>query len=541
MYLGCIARKLAVLLAVFLVALLSAPFAARAACAGPPELTARLKAHPTTENALALGNWFASHQQFDCAAGTLHDALAKDTNSAQLHYFYALALAAGKHIPEAIPELQQSIRLQPDVIPPHLLLASLYARSDQDMEAAQEWQKVLVIDPKNEQALDGLSGELMNHSDFSGTAALLYPAPRTEKLAIRLAQALGLLSYLDQANTVLTEALKENPDSAALARALAVVLVRQRKRDDAVALLQKTVAEHPNDLDATVELYQLLVLTNHFDLARPMTARLMTARPHDRDVLYLTGIMERSAGEYDQAKKHLQESVAIDPDFFNSRYNLGLVEVMLREWEPAKENLEKAIALGTIEPQAHFELAKSLNALGDHDRAQEELKKYQDLKRNEEASVEAAMAAAEADKSLDEGRFSEAIVSYRQAVEAQPDSAYFHYKLSIALHKSGNVDAERKELEEAVRLDPKLPGAQHNLGYLLAHQGDAEGAVVHFRLAVEAAPRWTEAWINLAGELAVSAHYADARKAVAQALELDPHNAQARKLSDMLARDPNAQ
>jgi tetratricopeptide (TPR) repeat protein len=537
MYSGRIARKLAVLLAVFP----AAPFAAQAACAGPPELTARLKAHPTTENAIALGNWFAARQQYACAAETFHAGLAKDANSAQLHYFYALALVAEKRVPEAIPELQESMHLQPAALPPHLLLASLYSHSDKYTEAAQEWQKALAIDPKNEQALDGLSGVLMSQSDFTGAAALLYPAPRTEKLAIRLAQALGLMNYLDQADAVLVEAMKANPNSAALARARAVVLVQQRKKDDAIALLQKTVAAHPNDFDAAVDLYQLLVLTNHFDQASPMTARLMAARPHDRDVLYLTGILERSAGNYEQAKKYLAESVAIDPEFFNSRYNLGLAEVMMREWQPAKENLEKAIALGTLEPQAHFELAKALNALGEHDRAQEELKKYQDAKRKEETTVEASMAAAEGSKALDEGRLNEAIASYRQAIEVAPDSGYYHYQLSLVMHKSGDLNAERKELEEAVRLDPRLPGAQHALGYLLAHQGDAEGAVEHFRMAVEASPRWTEAWVNLAGELAVSAHFAEARQAVARALEIDPQNAQARRLSEMLARDPNAQ
>ena len=534
---GCIARKMAVLLAVFL----GAPFAARALCAGPPELTARLKAHPTTENAIALGNWFATHQQFPCAAETFRAALQKDANSAQLHYLYALTLAAEKQVPDAIPELKEAVRLQPEIPAPHLLLASLYAHANQHTEAAEEWQKVLAIDPKNEPALDGLSGELINQSDFIGAAALLYPAPRTEKLAIRLAQALGLLNYLDRADAVLVEAIKENPDSVGLARARAVVLVRQRKNVDAIELLKTAVNAHPEDIDVAVELYQLLVLTNHIDQARPMTARLIAARPHDREVLYLTGTLERSLGNYPLARKYLEESVAIDPEFFNSRYNLGMVDVMLGEWQPAKENLEKAIALGTVEPQAHFQLAKALNNLGERERAQEELKKYQDMKKNEEVTLEAGMASAEGDKLLDEDRIEEAILSYREAVRAEPETAYYHYKLSLALHKSGNVDEERKELEQTVRLDPKMPGAQHNLGYLLAHQGDAEGAVEHFRLAVEAAPRWTEAWINLAGELAVTGHFAEARKAVARALQLDPQNAQARKLSDMLARDPHAQ
>ena len=115
------------------------------------------------------------------------------------------------------------------------------------------------------------------------------------------------------------------------------------------------------------------------------------------------------------------------------------------------------------------------------------------------------------------------------------------YKLSIALHKAGDQAGERAQLEEAVKVEPKLASAQNQLGYILSRAGDADGAIEHFRMAVQAAPAWTEAWINLAAELAVGAHFSEAQDAVAKALVLDPGNAQARALSDRLARDPAAQ
>ena len=481
------------------------------------------------------------HQQFACAAETFHAGLKQDAGSAQLHYLYALALTAEKHVADAIPELQESIRLQPDVLKPHLVLASLYAGAGKPVEAAKEWQKVLAIDPKNEQALDGLSGEFIDHGDYGDAASLLYPAPRTEKLAIRLSQALGLMNQLDKANEVLAEALKANPHSVALARAQSVVLVHLHNPDNAIAVLQKAVSEHPSDLAATSDLYQLYVLIGHLKEAAAMKDKLLAARPHDRDILYPSGIVERSAGNYETAKKLLEESVAIDPDFFYSRYNLGTVLVILHQWPEAKENLERAIAMGIVEPQAHFELAQALNALGDHERAQQELKTYQTLKSNQETSLEAGVALAQGDKAMDAGHLDEAITQYRQAVQVMPDTAYYHYKLSVALNKNGDAEGEKKELEAAIRLDPKLSAAQGAMGYLLSSQGDPDGAVEHFRKAVETAPRWTDAWINLAAELAVSAHYAEAKQAIATALQLDPKNDRAHKLSDLLARDPNAQ
>lgn len=514
---------------------------AQTACSGPPALTARMHAHPTVETALALGNWFASHQQFSCASQTFHAGLRIDPQSAQLHYLYALTMLAQRQPAAAIPELQTSIRIDSSVLKPHLVLASIYEGMGRHDDAAGEWQKALSIDPKNEQALDGMSRELMNREDYSGAAALLYPAPRTEQFSIRLAQALGLLNQIDQAHMVLAQAMQLHPESVPLARAMAVVLVRQRKFDDAIALLQKTITAHPNAYDAATELYQLLVLNSYIDKARPLMVKLMAARPHDREVLYLTGMLKSAEGDNVAAEKLLEESVAIDPDFFFSRYDLGVVLVKLHKWQEAKDNLEKAVAMGFADPQAHFELAKALNALGEQEQAQVELKKYQDYKRNQEVYTESTMYAGEADKYMEAGKITEAIASYRQAIANFPNAAIYHYKLSIALQKNGDTASQQKELEAAIQLDPRLPAAQAALGYLLSRQGDTAGAIEHFRAAIEASPRWADAWVDLAAELAVSAQFPQARQAVAQALVLDPQNERARNLSNALAHDPNAQ
>src|ERR1039458_5254771 len=39
---------------------------AHAACTGPQAIVARVRAHPTTENSILLGSWFASHRQLEC-------------------------------------------------------------------------------------------------------------------------------------------------------------------------------------------------------------------------------------------------------------------------------------------------------------------------------------------------------------------------------------------------------------------------------------------------------------------------------------------
>lgn len=524
-----------------LAACLASTGMAHAVCNGPQEMVSKFHAHPSAEGAVTLGNWYADHRQFDCAVEVFRAGLQRDPRSAQLHYMAGLAMVAAGHPVQAQSDLEQSTRLAPEVLKPHIVLAAVYQQVGKPAAAEEQWRKALAIDPKSEEALDGLSSLLMNRRDYAAVVQLLQDAPRTEKLTITLARALGLLNYVEGAGNVLLEAMKLHPDSLPLADAMAVVLVKQDKYQEAINLFQYMEKKHPGDKDVELQLFRLLVLTNHINQARPLGPKLLTEMPHNAEVLYLNGIVQRSMGNYEQAKVYLQQAVALDPNFFNSRYNLGMVLVFLKDWQPAKENLEKAIALGAPQPEVHFELAKALRGMGDSQGAMQEIQLYQKLKKADDDATQAAVSAGQGDRDMDAGKLDEAIRQYRDAVQAQPESANYHYKLAVALHRKGDEAGERAQLEAAIKIDPNMAGAQNSLGFLLSRNGDADGAVEHYRLAVQAAPEWTDAWINLAAALAVEAHFGEARQAVAKALELDPGNAQAKALRDQLARDPAAQ
>jgi Flp pilus assembly protein TadD len=189
----------------------------------------------------------------------------------------------------------------------------------------------------------------------------------------------------------------------------------------------------------------------------------------------------------------------------------------------------------------HFQLARALKGLGDSEGSKHELETYQQLKQAGESLIEAAAAARLGDKALDAGDLKEAILQYQKAADKVPDNSNYKYKLSIALNLSGDLAGERSQLEQAIKLNPDLAEAQRQLGYLLDRSGDPDAAILHFRAAVQAAPGWVEAWINLSAELAATGQLDEARQAVATALHLEPANPLALKLSDQLAHSPAPQ
>jgi tetratricopeptide (TPR) repeat protein len=515
--------------------------AAHAECIGPMALMSKLRAQPSSENAVQLGNWFASNKQFECAAETFRNALKTDPESAQLHYLEGLALAGSGHPSEAVSAVQEAARIQPDAIKPHLLLATLYNQAGKYEEADGEWKQALTIDPKSSIALEGQSSSLLARKDYVGAIGVLQHAPRTETLTLHLAEALENLNYIDGANDVLLEAMKLSPNSLPLANAESAVLMKKRSYLEAVKLWSYMVDHHPGNREAEMHYLSILVMTQHYALARPLGLKLLAQMPHNWEVLYLNGVEDHQVGDFQIAKAHLEEAVALVPDFYYSRYYLGATLVTLREWKEARENLEKAIALGDTEPEVHYRLGMALHGLGENDLADAQIKQYQDLKKTAADTLEANLRATQADGELAAGSVQEAIGHYREACDTAPMDGNFKYKLALALNKAGDLDGERTQLEEAVKLNPEMAAAQKQLGFLLARSGDADGAIEHFGLAVRNAPGWVDAWVNLAAELAVAARFPEARKAVTMALRLDPTNEQARKLSDRLAHDPAAQ
>jgi tetratricopeptide (TPR) repeat protein len=518
----------------------TATTAAHAVCNGPADLLAKLKAHPTTDNAVLLGSWYASHKQFDCAVATFRGALKSDPQSAQLHYLTGLAYVDGNRTADALPELQKAVQLDPQVIKPHLMLAFVLDQEGKRQEAEEQWHQALAIDPASTTALEGLSQDLLDRNAFIDVVILLRNAPHTEKLTINLARALGNLNMLDDARDVLTEALNAHPSSLPLSRALIVVLVKQLRYQDAIDLAQHIVDVNPGNQDAELQLFRILVLTNHINAARPIGPKLLAKRPHDAEVLYLNGIVLRAVGDYPGAKALLEQSVAIDPSLPNSHYELGMVLVFLKDWAPARQELEKSIAMGAKEAQAHYQLALALRGLGETEQAKKEIQIYQEQKSSDETQLEAVMKAAQADDEIKSDKLQDAIGHYKEAVAAQPNNANFKYKLALALHQSGDADGERAQLEQAIQLDPNLAGAQNELGYLLSRSGDSAGAIQHFQSAVHAAPSYLDAWINLAAEFAMTGRFPEAHDAIAMALKLDPQDERAQKLNDRLSRDSAA-
>jgi Flp pilus assembly protein TadD len=509
--------------------------ASSSVCTPPPALQAKLQTQPKADVYAEVGMWYGDHEQYGCAVEAYRTALKQKPKSAEWLYLLGLNLLRKGDFSDAIKPLQQSIEIKPEVLKPHLLLATALDELHQVAEARAEWIEALKIDPHSELALDGVSKNLLATGNFDAVIALLGPQPKGENLILALAVAYWSEGFRDQAVEALQKGVEANPASRALTRALITDLILTGRDMEAGKLAQKQVQEYPHDLGAKILYLHVLVLSDNEDQARPLAKKLLAEAPHDFTVLYMNGVLENRAGNYAGGRDFLEQAVALNPNHYNCRYNLGVSLENLNDLKGAREQFEKSLALGAQEPAVRFEYAKVLRTLGETQLATEQLKLYQQEQKATLNHTIAANKLAQADKELAQGDPKRAVELYRDAVAAVPTSALLNYKLSVALDRVGDTAGERDALQKAVQIDPQMAVAHHQLGYLASTSGDLATAEEQFREAVRAAPGYTEAWISLAATLGMESRFSEAQQAVQQALELDPHNTNAMDLQKDLA------
>jgi Flp pilus assembly protein TadD len=284
---------------------LFAPFPLYAApnCAPPPEMKDRLQSAPTADDYTDLGFWFASHEQYACAADAYATSLQTDPaqkNAPRVIFMFGSSLYLSGDLQEAIPALQEAQHRGFKDNRLHLMLAAALDSTHDIPGAESEWRAALAYDPEITAALDALSTDLVNDGDYASIIDLLdkprVQPQRTPTQCINLALAYARTGKSGQAIEVLRNGLNTAPDSAAIAGQLGGLFIQSSRDEEAASVLELALNHNPDD-------------------------------------------------------PHLHEAY-------------GTVLARLNRMSEAREHLERAIALGDTTPEAKDNLAKVLQALG---------------------------------------------------------------------------------------------------------------------------------------------------------------------------------
>ncbi len=94
---------------------------------------------------------------------------------------------------------------------------------------------------------------------------------------------------------------------------------------------------------------------------------------------------------------------------------------------------------------------------------------------------------------LREGKFHEALTSFRLALKESPGDTVVLQQIAIAYTRIGMADEASKTYRHVLQKDPEAAGAHYGLAYLLLRKGDEHQAVQHLEAFLANPPRGAEA------------------------------------------------
>ena len=192
--------------------------------------------------------------------------------------------------------------------------------------------------------------------------------------------------------------------------------------------------------------------------ARQAYEEALGIAPQRVDVLSNLGLVYSEMGQQERAIKCYQEALKVDPKQYAVRFNLGIAYMQANQYEPARRELAKVVAAQPNNLRAHYLLGLCLLKQG---RLPEGTAELERVRRANAKDLDVSYTLASAYLKANQLDKAEPIVTGLETV----DSAEAHYIVgSYYLAKFDHHRAVR-ELEMAVKQNPKLPEAHSQLAY----------------------------------------------------------------------------
>lgn len=127
----------------------------------------------------------------------------------------------------------------------------------------------------------------------------------------------------------------------------------------------------------------------------------------------------------------------------------------------------------------------------------------------------------------DQGKNTEAIESYDNAIEIDPKYVGAWHMRGLAFSKLGNFGEAIKSYDKAIEISARYPDIWQDRGFALYELGLYDDAIDSFDRVIEVEPQFSSAWHNKGLALEKLGRYEEAVKSFDKAIEIDPKYASA--------------
>lgn len=221
--------------------------------------------------------------------------------------------AQKENLAKAVDEFQAILKIQPDDTYSSLWLARLYRFENHHSEAEKVLRDVLQRDPGNGPALEQLSQLLIDEGRSQEAVKILSDAAggsSSPEVYDLLGDAYAQAKDYPKSEDAYRKAAEQDPDDPGHLHGLAQALMEQDKYAEALEQFKKLSEVEPGTAENYMRMAQLYRRLGKFDLAESSLLRAKQLSPGSLEVLYNEALLYEDQGRYDDAIKVLSDAIA---------------------------------------------------------------------------------------------------------------------------------------------------------------------------------------------------------------------------------------
>lgn len=201
-----------------------------------------------------LGAFNTMRGEHEAAIGCLRRVVEQAPGYAQAWYNLSMALYGAQRFSEAVRALESAVAAAPDFAGAYCNLGRILRELGQLKKAEESYRKAIAVQPYLAEAHYGLGEVLIEQERADLASESLHKAYRLDeqnpKIALRLAEALGLTGHTEHAIELLQNMAQRHPQVAAFYTALGGFLHNAGRLEEAEAAFRRALALEPDAINA---------------------------------------------------------------------------------------------------------------------------------------------------------------------------------------------------------------------------------------------------------------------------------------------------
>jgi Flp pilus assembly protein TadD/peroxiredoxin len=240
-------------------------------------------------------------------------------------------------------------------------------------------------------------------------------------------------------------------------------------------------------------------------------------------------------GYFDQAEASFRLAFRNDSSSAEALYGLGSVYLQQHKTAEARESFERAIKLQASYPETMPNAYNNLGLLATWEgRITEAIPWFQEALRLSPDHLVALENLGNAYRQ--QQRWDEARKVLQRAVDVSPENPEANYSLGMVFAQINDTVHAYEYLRRALKFRPTYVEALNNLGILYLRTGRRDDAVAAFEECIRVAPSFDQSYLNLARVYLLEGEPEKAKAVVLELLKQHPGHVQAQRALSQLTR-----